>query len=153
MRTTWDKFVFRACLCVCSLDETTHTVGQVLDQILDLEIPDLELAVEPGRVCLSTRLSCFLPLDLMVRSYHFPNVFSCTLTQLCSRTAMSPPSRDHEVRRASFQSWRIVEVRGDDGDLTGSCGGGAPLRLQYGIEQKRQIASDECVCYLYISRL
>ena len=66
---------------------------------------------------------------------------------------MSPPSRDHEVRRASFQSWRIVEVRGDDGDLTGSCGGGAPLRLQYGIEQKRQTASDEGVCYLYISRL
>ena len=149
MRTTCDQFVFRACLCVCRLEETTHTIRQVLDQIFDLQISDLELAIEPGRVCLS--MVC--PSGVSIKSYHFPNVFSCTLTQLCSRTAMSPPSRDHEVRCASFQSWRIVKVGGDDGNLTGSCGGGAPLRLQYGVEQESQESRDECVCYLYISRL
>lgn len=71
------------------VEKATHAIREVSDQVLDLHIADLQLAVEPVS---GSSVSSLLDsvAGVMALVYHLPKVFSCTLTQLCSSsTAMA----------------------------------------------------------------
>lgn len=61
----------------------THAVGQVSNQVVDLDVPHFDLAVQPARVMSDT---------VCVReereAHHLVNVFCWTLTHCCSSGAI-----------------------------------------------------------------
>ena len=63
----------------------TYAVGEVGDQVSDLDLARLELAVHPAGVRLATWRRT---QDRGKDAHHFVNVFCWTLTQCCSSGAM-----------------------------------------------------------------